>query len=221
MSPADAHRKESVTDESSTQRLADVQTPADHHFHFHFPSKLSAHWSKNFRSLIAKIPLTDEPIPPCTPGSEIFETDSAYYIDIEVPGVTDKGRIHIFWTSPTTLDVEGSTERPARWGHGGSDDDASTASARAEKPNLNGKSSKNEDGGELHKVPKVSDSEDTEAHTKVWFSSRKLGDWVQSFTLPNNVDMDALRAKLDTGLLRIYIPKRSPLVDPAVQVDIE
>jgi len=43
----------------------------------------------------------------------------------------------------------------------------------------------------------------------VLLSERKLGPWRRTFTLPDDVDMKALKARLDGGLLRIDLPKRS------------
>jgi len=45
------------------------------------------------------------------PDADIYETESAYQIDIEVPGVTDKEIMMIQWMSPRTLVVQGLIER--------------------------------------------------------------------------------------------------------------
>ena len=47
-----------------------------------------------------------------TPTVDIRETDSHYYFDIEMPGVTDRENISIQWTSSRTLVVEGTILRP-------------------------------------------------------------------------------------------------------------
>lgn len=47
-----------------------------------------------------------------TPTVDIRETDSHYYFDIEMPGVTDRDNISIQWTSSRTLVVEGTISRP-------------------------------------------------------------------------------------------------------------
>jgi HSP20 family molecular chaperone IbpA len=43
----------------------------------------------------------------------------------------------------------------------------------------------------------------------VLLSERKVGSWRRTFTLPEDVEMKELRARLDGGLLRIDLPKRS------------
>jgi len=47
-----------------------------------------------------------------TPAVDIRETDSDYYFDIELPGVTDRDSLSIQWTSSRTLVVEGQISRP-------------------------------------------------------------------------------------------------------------
>ena len=43
----------------------------------------------------------------------------------------------------------------------------------------------------------------------VLLSERKVGPWRRTFTLPEDVEMKELKARLDGGLLRIDLPKRS------------
>lgn len=43
----------------------------------------------------------------------------------------------------------------------------------------------------------------------VLLTERKLGSWRRTFTLPEDVEMKELKARLDAGLLRIDLPKRS------------
>ena len=43
----------------------------------------------------------------------------------------------------------------------------------------------------------------------VLLSERKVGAWRRTFTLPEDVEMKELKARLEGGLLRIDLPKRS------------
>jgi len=43
----------------------------------------------------------------------------------------------------------------------------------------------------------------------VLLGERKLGPWRRTFTLPEDVEMKELKARLEGGLLRIDLPKRS------------
>lgn len=49
----------------------------------------------------------------------------------------------------------------------------------------------------------------SDAIPTVLLSERKLGPWRRTFTLPEDVEMKELKARLEGGLLRIDLPKRS------------
>jgi HSP20 family molecular chaperone IbpA len=57
--------------------------------------ELANPWGEGFRS----------------PHCDIRETQSAYYLDLEIPGLDSKKSVSIKWTSKTTLFVEGITHR--------------------------------------------------------------------------------------------------------------
>jgi len=146
-----------------------------------------------------------------SPPTDIRETMQYYHIEIEVPGVTDKESILIQWMSPHTLLVQGEAARPKSIGlldesGGGSKvwEGASDAEAGAEKDD--------EDGGPLERTPS---RETVEAQLRadsmptVLLSERQLGRWRRTFTLPDDVEMRELKARLEGGLLRIDLPKRS------------
>jgi HSP20 family molecular chaperone IbpA len=81
--------------------------PAQHHLPFEAARKSISHalgmaghelanpWGEGFRS----------------PHCDIRETPSAYYLDLEIPGLDSKKSVSIKWTSKTTLFVEGVTKR--------------------------------------------------------------------------------------------------------------
>jgi HSP20 family molecular chaperone IbpA len=43
----------------------------------------------------------------------------------------------------------------------------------------------------------------------ILLAERKVGPWRRTFTLPDDVEMRELKARLEGGLLRIDMPKRS------------
>merc|ERR1712098_458159 len=47
-----------------------------------------------------------------TPHADIRESKSAYYIDIDMPGLDNKNNVTIKWTNKNTLFVEAITKRP-------------------------------------------------------------------------------------------------------------
>jgi len=52
-------------------------------------------------------------------------------------------------------------------------------------------------------------------------SERKVGPWQRMFTLPQDVDIKAVRARLNGGLLSIDLPKRDMSSEPKVKIEIE
>lgn len=151
------------------------------------------------------------------PNTDIRQTKLAYHIEMEVPGTTDKEKLSIQWLKPSTLIVSGETERPFV-GHGKGlelqgilkEDDHNanhvsnelTYQSSTGSKHLEGKTKK--DGGELKKITDPGD-EGTDIPMFL-LEERHTGPWQRTFTLPHNVDMKALKARLEGGLLRIDIP---------------
>ena len=52
-------------------------------------------------------------------------------------------------------------------------------------------------------------------------NERNVGPWQRTFTLPADVDMKALRARLEGGLLRIDLPKRDMTNEPMVKIEVQ
>ena len=50
---------------------------------------------------------------------------------------------------------------------------------------------------------------------------RSYGQFVRSFTLPNNVNRDAIKAKFADGLLHIELPKREEAKPRQIQISAE
>jgi HSP20 family molecular chaperone IbpA len=77
-----------------------------------------------------------------------------------------------------------------------------------------------DDSGELQK--KVTDPGDECADIPMFLlEERSTGPWQRMFTLPHDVEMKALKARLEGGLLRIDIPIRNVSEKPATKVEIE
>jgi len=52
-------------------------------------------------------------------------------------------------------------------------------------------------------------------------SEREIGPWQRSFTMPIDVNMKALKARLDAGLLHIDLPKRDMSGEPGIKIVVE
>ncbi|KAJ9607655.1 hypothetical protein H2200_007733 [Cladophialophora chaetospira] len=167
-----------------------------------------------------------------TPATDIRETLASYHIEVEVPGVVNKDDIVIQWLSPHTLLVQGVAERPKNIGltdqsegkrvWEGKDDEGWAVESGHGKPPPT-------DGGPLLRTPSRETVEaDFLADTTptVLLSERKVGSWRRTFTLPEDVEMKELKARLEGGLLRIDLPKRSiedleSLKGAGIRIEIE
>jgi HSP20 family molecular chaperone IbpA len=70
----------------------------------HFPLQNTAH--KIGHALHGLSPVT------LNPHIDVRETMKQYYIDVELPGVSDRKDLKLFWTSAGTLLLEATTTRP-------------------------------------------------------------------------------------------------------------
>jgi len=148
------------------------------------------------------------------PATDVRETLRSYHIEIETPGTTDKEALLIQWLSPHTLLVQGNIKRPANIGlldgeegekvWEGKDDGWAREAGHDKKPEA--------DGGPIERTPSRETVEAellADMRPSILLSERKVGPWRRTFTLPNDVDIQELKARLEGGLLRIDVPKRS------------
>ncbi|EHY56127.1 hypothetical protein HRR83_008644 [Exophiala dermatitidis] len=203
----------------TTPHTQEPVQPHAHPSHFQFPrtslheATLQSHFSGPHAAGSVAAP---KPANVWVPATDIRETMRAYHIEIETPGVTDKNDIVIQWMSPHTLLVQGSVKRPKNIGlldpkHGdrvwegegeGWAQEAGHAKAKDDSA----------DGGPIERTPSRETIEAqlrADAIPTVLLAERKLGPWRRTFTLPEDVEMKELKARLDGGLLRIDLPKRS------------
>jgi len=93
-----------------------------------------------------------------------------------------------------------------------------TTSVEGKSTNVEGKTTN--DSGKLKTITK--DPGDESADIPLFLlEERKTGPWQRTFTLPHDVDMKALKARLEGGLLRIDIPIKDVSEEPGTKVEIE
>jgi HSP20 family protein len=136
------------------------------------------------------------------PDADIRETRTAYYLDIELPGVGDKNSIGIAWMSPRLLVVEGLIGRLE----------------------VEGKVDADINGGQTNGSPAKGDSDVREgtkgsqeaaqpkSERQPWqevmtVSERRIGAYSRHFSFACDVENMSLRAKLRDGLLSVVVPK--------------
>jgi len=219
---------------------SDRKQVSAHHFHFPPTSLLDAGTSfgRHLRAEMRKLSHAAygergaASYETTVPNTDIRQTKQAYHIEMEVPGTTDKEKLSIQWLKPSTLIVSGEIERPFV-GHGKGlelqgilkEDDHNadhvsnelTYQSSTGSKHLEGKTKK--DGGELRKI---TDPGHEGADIPMFLlEERHTGPWQRTFTLPHNVDMKALKARLEGGLLRIDIPIGDVGEAQEIKVDIE
>ncbi|KAJ5639111.1 30 kDa heat shock protein [Penicillium longicatenatum] len=121
---------------------------------------------------------------PFTPRFDVRETEDAYHLDGELPGVSQKN-IEIEFSDPHNLTVKGRTEREYHT--------EPEAAAETEENNSD------TDTG--------SNKRDKPAAPRYWVSERTIGEFQRTFTFSKRVDQDAVKASLTGGVLSIVLPK--------------
>lgn len=157
------------------------------------------------------------------PDTDIRETKLAYHIEIEVPNVTDKRNTLIRCLSDRTLLVEGNVDRPdiayepadtdAEWVREGGEDSMGGAKATG--------SSGDRDGEKETLTYGQSNAISQGDDPTFLLSERKVGQWQRTFMLPLDVDLKALRARLDGGLLSIDLPKKDISGEAGVTIEVQ
>lgn len=212
--------EEPLTSPESQHDDHPVQPHPSHPSHFQFPrsslhaATLHSHFNGPHTPGSIRAPKSATA---WSPATDIRETMAAYHIEVEVPGVRDedKGKLMIQWLSPHTLLVQGVAERPASIGLNdggqgkrvweGKDGEGWAKEAGHGKLPI-------PDGGPLVRTPSRETVEAellADTTPTILLSERKLGPWRRTFTLPEDVEMRELKARLEAGILRIDLPKRS------------
>ncbi|KIW82426.1 hypothetical protein Z517_05453 [Fonsecaea pedrosoi CBS 271.37] len=157
------------------------------------------------------------------PATDIRETVRAYHIEIEVPGVTEENKsdLVITWMSPHTLLVQGVASRPRNIGLLDQGEGKKVWEGEGDGWATETGHGKREKSHETLDEEALADVTPT-----ILLSERRVGAWRRTFTLPEDVEMKELKARLDGGLLRIDLPKRSledmeALKGAGVRIEIE
>lgn len=144
-----------------------------------------------------------------TPNFDIHETDSAFVLEGELPGLDDKSKINIEFTNNNTLLVRGKIEKSIHKTLPG-----------PESKTLEGSTPEAVDTNT--EVQRADDSQKTVAKPaegfKYWVSERSIGEFQRSFSFPGVVDIDAVKANLENGLLKIVVPKKEIIMGKKIEI---
>lgn len=146
----------------------------------------------------------DQKTYPNHPDVDISDAITHYLIELEVPGVKDAETITINWTSFKSLVVAGATFRS--W----------EPKVAAKGPDSMTESEKAANNGVGLDVKALNDAQTKaeEASKNEWppylvVGERMIGSFRREFHFPVDIDVKKVEARLEAGLLRIYVPRKS------------
>lgn len=169
-----------------------------------------------------------------SPSFDIRETDDAYYLEGEFPGVRDPNAIFIERLGSRALLIEARATKldlKQEWGVELDDGGDATASTKQEAaaagPAVNsgaaGGGASASSGHKADKDPtrpeeassndiwrkegKVDSDDKKPSKARLLLSERHSGSLQRSFTFPDLIDCSKLKARLRDGLLRVRVPK--------------
>ncbi|KAG0642265.1 HSP20-like chaperone [Tuber brumale] len=137
-----------------------------------------------------------------SPSFDVHETEQSYILEGELPGLHDKSNLSIEFTDPQTLLVRGKTERS----HQESSDGNEPAVTKKDKK----EGQQEAKGG--------TEEKDKDSRPRYWVSERAVGEFQRSFSFPSYVDMDAVKASLAHGILKIVVPKKQSQIAKRIEI---
>lgn len=167
------------------------------------------------------------------PRFDMKESKDSYELHGELPGIAQKD-INIEFTDATTLSIRGRTEtvreegrRPTAAVESQPEQqklaDAAETESTSSSTNYHKASVEDEDATTTASVAtpaetpaaseeplqsqEVTQSQEQDDTPNYWFSERSVGSFARSFSFPQRVDQEAVRASLKDGILSIVIPK--------------
>jgi HSP20 family molecular chaperone IbpA len=148
------------------------------------------------------------------PRFDVREVKDAYHLDGELAGV-NQNDIEIEFSDPQTLLIKGHVKRAY----------AEESEANQTPPSKNDhQPTVEEEEGTDTTVSKTDDKKQqmskpkTPGH-KYWVSERAVGEFHRTFTFPERVNQDAVRASLNDGILSVTVPKAAPPVSKKIRID--
>jgi len=167
-----------------------------------------------------------------SPSFDVRESDSAFFLEGEFPGVGGKEDIMIEKLGPRTLLVESNVTRfdvEAEWGQPAVATLSTVQSEKAEQKHSHGilhreQARKHTDDQEdKSKYPSAEQKEERgkEDGLQSKLLERHVGYLQRSFTFPSPVDIDGLKARLRSGLLIIMVPKATDEREVGKKIVIE
>lgn len=130
------------------------------------------------------------------PRFDVRESETAYHLDGELPGIAQED-IDIEFTQPQTLVVKGRTVREYQ-----------TSEPTEQSGNDN----------EEQAVESASKTSAKAGH-HYWASERTVGEFSRTFSFPNRVDQENVKASLKNGVLSVLVPKASASATKKITIE--
>ncbi|KAL6864228.1 HSP20-like chaperone [Trichoderma novae-zelandiae] len=160
---------------------------------------------------------------PWQPKFDVRETDSAYELHGELPGMS-KENVNIEFSDSQTLVVHGRVERTYTAGtppsgaiegarSGGAITEGGEKDKKAHKATVEDEDAAGKSGDGQQQQQQVSKRGDEGKDNKpadkakYWLSERSVGEFSRTFSFPSRVDQDKVTANFKDGILSITIPK--------------
>lgn len=124
-----------------------------------------------------------------SPNFDVHETENAYILEGELPGLSDKNALHLEFTDSQTLLVRGHVERSYQTPR------ISDTEGETKNQEVEGNKTKGQENGSKPQQPRY------------WVSERSVGEFQRSFSFPTPVDVDNVTAGLEHGILKVNVPK--------------
>ncbi|KAL7275001.1 hypothetical protein RUND412_002065 [Rhizina undulata] len=167
-----------------------------------------------------------------SPNFDVRETSESYILDGELPGIEDKSKIDIEFTGPQTLEIRGRIERSYKQSsehdrlHGQTTVQGTTAGGEmllkndvVEFPLTAANTAAIKSPTRTNVASIASVNVPSGVGTKYWVTERTVGEFQRSFSFPGKIDIDATKASLQNGILKIVVPKKNS--GQARRIDIE
>jgi len=146
------------------------------------------------------------------PKFDVKEAKDSYVLEGELPGIEQKD-IVIEFADEQTITVKGRTERVREEG----------APPMATEVDANSKDESTQASSNTEVTatgPKEVATQDPQ-HT-YWVSERSVGEFARSFSFPNPVDHENVKASMKNGILSIVVPKmQKAKVQKRIQISSE
>lgn len=133
-----------------------------------------------------------------TPRFDVRESDDAYHLDGELPGIPQKN-IDIEFSDHNTLVIKGRSERESITTND------PQADATEEGQGEDTSSGAVQTGNKEQSVTTKADNSDTKH--RYWASERSMGEFHRTFSFPGHVDQENVKASLKNGVLSVAVPK--------------